>query len=348
MQKKDFLNIDLEDYKDLFDNSQEGIYFSTNKGDFIEVNNAFLTLTGYTKEEIFSINSQQLYVEKTDRDIFIKTITENGVIKDFEVQILHKNKSIMTCLITSSTIVNKDGKIIGYKGIIRNITKRKRIEQQLVAEKRKRLFEITEIQEREKKRLARELHDGIGQLIFGTKIQFDALKSKIKTSDSGLKIIDNIDADLKNLIGEIRLLSHRLRPSILDDFGINIALKQLFSQISESKKLQIHAKLFSFPNRIHSMAEIVIYRIVQEALKNAIVHGKSKAIWIDLDIDDTHTNLTIKDNGTGFILKNKEASGLGIKHMEERAETLNGIFNIISNPKEGTTITVKFPNKYVL
>jgi len=464
------ISIELNNYKELFEHSQDGIYFSSLDGKILEVNMAFLSITGYNKDEIAAVKSLDLYVDPKVRAKFQKEILEKETVRDFEVDLYRKDKTKITCLLTSSVFKNREGDILGFKGLIkdvttlkaansalkksekrfrvlfddspdpifvedlqgnildvnpaacdlhsmlytdligknvfdlipdrlinlaksefqrmvdgklrtieslsktkneqeeipvelnisrikylnqdalllhvRDITKRKKAEKGLLEERRKRLFEITEIQEREKKRIARGLHDGIGQMLIGAKMHLESLKRKVEGQEIVTDVVCNIETELQHIITEVRALSRRLRPSILDDFGLIPALEQLFEQYQKSTEVELRSQLIEPPNRYNSKTEVAIYRIVQEAITNAVRHGKPTIIWVHIAAKKDITELLIRDNGAGFDTLNKKP-GHGLKNIRERTESIGGQYEMNSEEGKGTQIKVAIPLTYV-
>ena len=461
------ITIELDNYRNLFEHSQDGIYFSSLNGKILEVNQAFYDITGYSHEEISTIKSTDLYVNPKVREKFQKEILSKKTVRDFEVELYRKDKEKITCLLTSSVFKDETDEVIGFKGLIkditilkaatsalktsekrfrvlfhgspdavfvedlegnvldvnpaacdlhdllytelvgsnvfdfmpdemkpqsrknqekmvsgklktlesfsysvttkratpveinvsrinylnkpalllhvRDITRRKETEKALVEERRKRLFEITDIQEREKKRMARELHDGIGQMLFGAKMHLESLKRKVKGEEKLSKTVTEIESELKDIIAEVRALSRRLRPSVLDDFGLVPALEQLFEQFKNATGTELITSLVDASVRFNPRIEVAIYRIVQEAMNNSVRHGKAVIIWINLSETKRGTELIIRDNGQGFNEFGGE-EGHGLRNMTERAETIGGHFEISSVEGRGTVIRIVIPN----
>lgn len=341
---KKALNIGLQDYKNLFENIKEGIYFSTVDGDVLSCNKSFLEITGYSKRDLGKLKAEELYVNNSDRDIFKNEIKKSGFVKGYELKIKTKKGKEIYCELSSSPFFDAENKMLGYTGILRNITRRKEAEQQLKEEKRKRLLDITHIQEREKKRIARELHDGLGQLLFGTKMRVDKLSKKLSDIPSLLKLSKGIEDALTQSMNEARRLSRALRPSVLDDFGVIAALEQLFEQYNQGTHLEVKLKTKLYNVKISNQADIAIYRIVQEALSNATRHGRATTVYVTIIEHDDFVKLSIVDNGKGFEMSNSK-NGHGLKNITERAEILGGELIISTERNKGTTINVIIPKK---
>jgi signal transduction histidine kinase len=221
------------------------------------------------------------------------------------------------------------------------------ISQQAIAEKeaaRTRLLaQLINAQEEERKRIARELHDGVGQALTSILV--------------GMKLIDQFDnpadlhaktAELRRTAGEtledVRLLSRELRPSALDDLGLVAALERFvleFTQRYPHLTVDLHIKL---PERLPSMIETSLYRIVQEAMSNAARHGGADTLSILLTHRESHVQAIIEDNGSGFDVEavRRAGSSVGLHSMTERAELLGGQVQLESSA-DGTAVYVEIP-----
>lgn len=216
-----------------------------------------------------------------------------------------------------------------------------------LAEDRIRTSAIIEGQEEERKRFARELHDGIGQMLTGLKLHAEKLKQFQLDDDKQRKRFDQFIKLVQDIIQTTRQISFNLMPSVLHDFGLNAALNLLCEQTSDSSGVKIIFE--GKQNRIilSQPTEIGLYRIAQEALNNAIKHAQADHIWIKLIENKNNIILEIEDDGKGFLirnLKNKENSFLtqnGIENIRTRTQLLNGEMEIMSELNGGTRLVVQ-------
>ncbi len=204
-------------------------------------------------------------------------------------------------------------------------------------------------QEEERKRLSRELHDGLGQMLTAIKLQVEGLAvSRAASGTNGAANgVDNLNT-LRTLIAqtiqETRSISNNLMPSVLSDFGIIPALKGLAEMQRQSGPVGVTFQANLPPTRLDKQIEIMLYRVSQEAVSNALRHAEPTHITINLFEKDDYLHLIVEDDGRGFRpQRSRTANGQGIHNMHERVELLNGKFRLTSSPGKGTKVQVSVP-----
>jgi signal transduction histidine kinase len=203
--------------------------------------------------------------------------------------------------------------------------------------------QLVEVQETERRRLARELHDEIGQALTAAKIN---LQSGIASAGAAVsaRLHDTI-AILDRLLGQVRQISLDLRPSMLDDLGLVPALRSLLNDQGRRAAIAVDFSGENIPGHIDPEIQTACFRIAQEAITNALRHARATQIWVRLRGDDGELRLLIRDNGIGFEVESAPAQtvGLGLIGIKERADLLGGRTEIVSSPNQGTTIEVFLP-----
>lgn len=205
-----------------------------------------------------------------------------------------------------------------------------------------RIRSVIDGEESERQRLSRELHDGIGQSLVALKLRLESLlyidEAQIKENIKILK--DQFDGT----IDEIRRISNNLMPSVLEVFGIAIALRNLCQETGDHTGMKITFKCQGNFDSIHTKLTTYIYRITQEALNNIVKHSRATEVQIKLSLTEEVINLQICDNGKGFIPEEAAMeNGNGLYNMRERVSLLQGTFNIDTAINKGTKIIVKLP-----
>jgi signal transduction histidine kinase len=238
----------------------------------------------------------------------------------------------------------------GIFAAARDITKRKRAEEALrESENRLRILssQLLAVQENERKRISRELHDSIGQSLSAIKFRVENILQEV--GESRVKPLEDLIPIIQESIEEARRIQMDLRPSILDDLGILATLswfcrefEKIYSTIRIEKLVQIQE------NEVSTQLKTVIFRIMQEALNNVAKHSKANFILLSLRKTDGTIELTIQDNGQGFDLNEvlsieSSRRGLGLTSMRERAELSGGSFVIESVRGKGTIVRATWP-----
>jgi len=232
---------------------------------------------------------------------------------------------------------------------IRYSIERKKAEEehQSLMEQRIRSLSIIEAQENERRRISRELHDGLGQLLSATKLKlgmFEFVHSQNKEKFSDL--IKEVDTIISKAIVEARRISHDLRPTTLDDFGLIPALRILCQEFSKLTGIKVKFQVSQLLERIDPKVEIAIYRIIQESFNNISKYAEATEVILDLYRKDKTVHVRVKDNGQGFDMdeaaRNKKMGrGFGLLNMKERAELVGGKVEINSAIGQGTEVLLE-------
>ena len=230
--------------------------------------------------------------------------------------------------------------IIIAVGIIINIR-----EHRLADENLKVLAHKTvQFQEQEKRRVSRELHDGINQLLVSVKYRLESLAQRLNDSVSQQQLEES-ETVLTDAIQEVRRISHDLRPAVLDDLGLIVALNSLAKEFSQRTGIYLNC-IFEpdLDNNLNDDVSTTLYRLVQESLTNIERHAEAKQVEIRIQTDAEGLYLIIKDDGRGFLHKHfNKSQGIGLRNMRERVEFLEGEFSVDSELGQGTTIEAHFP-----
>jgi two-component system sensor histidine kinase UhpB len=238
------------------------------------------------------------------------------------------------------------------QGIARDITERKRAELALrqAAQRTERLLEqVISVQEEERKRIARELHDGVSQSLMSLLVGLLTFEDvgELQTAREQAR---TLRAAAKQTLDDVRRLSSGLRPSVLDDLGLLPALERYVTDYASTHgvRAEIDAEQFRPPGRLPAPVETAVYRIVQEAMGNTAKHAGAKSVRVCLDCQGPELEVLIEDDGVGFdSAKTLETidvnQHMGLRSMEERAVLVGGSLEIDSVPNEGTTILVRIP-----
>jgi two-component system, NarL family, sensor kinase len=203
---------------------------------------------------------------------------------------------------------------------------------------RQRTSALLEGQEKERQRLARELHDGIGQLLTGIRYKIEASL----LDDIGKKSIKEL---LDETIKEVRRISHSAMPSVLSDFGLNAALKALCINVGHIGNLQVEFEfeLGEKENDIDFEMSTTLYRIAQEGLNNCLKYAEASKVLLEITATENTILFELSDNGKGFDVKKNRLTGHGLVNMEKRAKIIGGNALITSTIGKGSKIKIELP-----
>jgi two-component system, chemotaxis family, CheB/CheR fusion protein len=198
-------------------------------------------------------------------------------------------------------------------------------------------------QEEERRHIARELHDDVAQRLSALRMQFDAARSE-KEEKARKKALEGIHEQIDSLNTEVRNLSHRLHPSILDDLGLQAALKALVDDFQDREQMVATYIGNDVPETVPRQAATTLYRITQEALRNVAKHAGKTHVKVMLQGQDHHLRLDVRDFGSGFDQgADAPRQGLGLISMKERARIAGGKLSVRSGLGDGTTLSVEVP-----
>jgi signal transduction histidine kinase len=203
------------------------------------------------------------------------------------------------------------------------------------------LTALLEGQEQERGRLARDLHDGLGGLLSGTKLQLSSLDlHQSENIEDGIsKSINQIDGAVE----ELRRVAHNLMPDLLMKYGLEAAIQEFATRMSNSA-LDIHTEFINYSNSIPEDKQLILYRIIQELVNNAIKHADTSEIIIQISEEENVLHLTVEDNGKGFDPASLDVrKTAGFHNIESRVQFLKGTMNITSELNIGTSIELQIP-----
>ncbi len=201
---------------------------------------------------------------------------------------------------------------------------------------------LVEGQEEERKRIAKDLHDGLGVLLSTTKIQFTSIKDK---SPENKALIEKATRMLEQATGDVRKISHNMMPGLLTRFGLYEATEDLIEQLNETEGLNATCAISGNTVRLPENTEIMLYRILQELVNNTIKHANASTISLKIDIQPEALKINYADNGIGFDLEEKlKLKSIGLNSIQSRVGFLGGNVTMNSKPGEGINFIIQVPN----
>jgi PAS domain S-box-containing protein len=327
-------------YRELFENASDAIWVHDLNGVILASNSAFERLTGYERDVLIGSHVSMFFLKlpglgRVNEEAHEKVLRGEEV-KPYEQEMVRKDGSVVTVQLGTS-LITKDGQPTAFQHIARDITEAKRAQDNL----RFYVQQVSQAQEAERKRIARELHDGMAQSLVAVSRNLDDLAS----GNSQFSIKD-IREQVRSILQEVRHVSQQLRPSVLDDLGLLPAVKWLASDLTKNFGIVADVEVVGKARQLAPEAELMLFRIVQEALTNVRRHSGANKVHIKVEFADNSIRLSVGDNGRGFEMPARvgdlaRIGKLGLTGIQERVQLLGGSLAINSEPGKGTTLSVE-------
>jgi len=277
---------------------------------------------------------------------------ELGSLREREHQLkLRRNelerslRKLMTTVEKAEGLVTQVGVVLDYLGgNLRWIND----ELELVNQKRLLAPKIIQAQEEERRRVAREIHDGPAQSMANVVLRTEVCEKLLETDiEAARKELQDLREIVRSSLQDVRRIIFDLRPMALDDLGLIPALSRYVENIKERNPINVTINCLGQRRRLESVVEVALYRVVQEGLQNVLKHAKAENVQINLEIGPQSIMTLIRDDGKGFdaetYMKEPRPNSYGILGMKERLEILGGQFSIRSQPGKGTEIIAILP-----
>ena len=343
-----------EKYRLVVQNATEGILV-VQDGVFKFVNTSALKFAGSTEEELASRSFLE-FIHPDDR----------AMVMERHLRRLRGEQLPDRYPLRFVNVSGKDGWIelnavpITWQGrpatlnFLTDITERKRAEEELRRSENKLRFlsaKLFNAQEKERSRLARELHDELGQSLASLKIKIGSIEKRLREDQPELrKECQDTRSYLDEVIDNVRRLSRELSPTILEDLGLSAALRWLAENYAQQNSTHITLDVMDIDHLISKEGQVNIYRFCQEALNNAGKHSQATQILLRLAEQEKLLSFRVRDNGKGFdveqvMAKSPHERGMGLATMDERAHMLGATFKIQSSPGQGTEASLIIPIK---
>jgi PAS domain S-box-containing protein len=241
-----------------------------------------------------------------------------------------------------------EGEFAGFIGSCLDVTEQKQIEERLRAGQQQLQTlagNLLTAQEDERRRLSRELHDDVTQELASLSIELGRLATEIPNS------LENTRAQVQamqdrtiQLSAEVRRLAYGLHPSVIEDLGLSIALKEFCHQLGIAKAINVHYQGLVEDRSFDKTTATCLYRVAQESLRNSTIHGHATEVHVELTAEAASIHLRVRDNGTGFSIEDARTNtGLGLISMQERIRFVGGTLTVSSQPGKGTEISASVP-----
>jgi PAS domain S-box-containing protein len=341
------LLVSEEKYRELFESAHDAIWLHDLQENIIAANKSFYKLTGYTQHDSRKLQSSELIAAnhiKGIKEIEERLLKDKSTGQMSEGIMIKKDKSEMSVQFSTNPVL-ANGEIVGFQHIARDTSEQKRMQENL----RFHLQLTTRAQEEERKRISRELHDETIQALVVLSRQFDALTSKGKElSKENNFQLEGLRQQTNDVIQGVRRLSQDLRPEALGRLGLLPALEWLTSDVAGYSGIATNIKILGTERRFMEEVELMLFRIIQEALRNVWRHSEATQAEVVVEFDSQKTKILISDNGKGFLLPRTlndlaRDGKLGLAGMQERIQLIGGSMTVQSQLGIGSIITIELP-----
>ncbi|WP_341320146.1 ATP-binding protein [Solibacillus sp. FSL H8-0523] len=327
--------------QEIYKHIQDGIIIMKANREIIMMNPAAKKLTGWNMGDAVPYCTFCLKRPKKQGESTCYLIANSEVPSFLSQMPTYHGKKIDVEMSTAAIYANNETGETEYLLVLRDQETFKKAQE---AENKKQMIHaLIEAKESEHKRLAKELHDGVGQSLFTVSVALQAVESFVKDKPKLSTYINEVQQELQRVMDDVNAYSHQLRPHSLDQLGLKPTIQMMIDNMMKSMPSLTIDFIADGIDRCEPVVEINLYRVIQEALHNVVKYAQATHVQIRIMMDDTHIYMDIRDNGIGFDHKALTSAGLGLQHMEERVDLLGGAFEIHSKLEQGTTIDIVVP-----
>ena len=334
-------------YRRLFELASDAIFVTDLNGKLIEANRASAELMGDTLEEIIGTDIRQFLSPEelaNARNVRKCLLLSQPFPQPYEQKLIRNDKTEVILMISSNLVKHGDDPPV-FEHVARDVTKERRMQDNL----RHYIQQITRIQEEERNRIARDLHDDTAQALYALTRQVDNFvrgSSNLPTDTSSF--LKSLVEQIKTVSQGVRRFSQDLRPPLLDDLGLLATIRWLTGNMEERTHIPVKLTVSGTERRLAPHVELAIFRIIQEALRNIQKHAGATQVDVNVEYANEKINISIVDNGKGFKPVGdwgelSREGRLGLMGMKERAHLLGGNITITSETDHGTSVLIELP-----
>lgn len=325
----------LREYESLVEASHELITVVDRQYRYLIVNRQYLKMRKLSRDQVIGHHVYELTGKKIFDDIIQPKLDAcfQGKIVEYEMRYTFPDLGSRDLLLTYLPIEESSG-VHRVACILRDITEQRQVSRRLI-----------EMQEQERTRIARELHDNIGQKLGLVAINVDIARgAPPNTTEQTQKLLTSVWQQIIEIISDLHSVSYDLHSFRLEHLGISAAMRSFCRELSERQNVEIDFVSDSMPKPVPSDVSLCLFRVMQEAVHNAVKHGNSNRIEVKLITSGRQLCLTVSDRGSGFdFARALNKGGLGLTSMFERVRMVGGEIRFLSGQVGGTTVDVRVP-----
>jgi PAS domain S-box-containing protein len=347
-QSEERIRSSEERYRRIVDTANEGIWIVDESSRINFVNNTMAQMFGYSVEDMTGRSTRDFMgAEAAEEATRLMDRRRAGIAEQFDFPFLRKDGTELWGIVSTTPMVNERGEFCGALGMITDITRRKQAETELRRSRdqlREMAGKVLQAQEEERRRISRELHDDIVQKVAALAIGMSRVKRQaVAVSESLAEELAGMQQRISALAQDVRQISHRLHPAVLEHAGLMTALKVFVEEFSEAEGLEVMLTVPDSSDTIPREVAMCVYRVVQEWLRNIAKHARAKSAEVVVSIAANDLHLVIKDGGQGFDVEEARGKGLGLVSIEERVRICQGTVKITSEFNRGSALEARIP-----
>lgn len=324
-------------FNNIFNSVSDMVLVLDKKGQIENTNKSVKEQLGYELDSL-SGKSIDLLLPVGDSSVFAflsRELKKNNTYAQKEITLASATGAHIPALVSANYLLNNRQRRIGYLVIARDITLQKETENLVIRT-------ITDTQEKERQRFAKDIHDSLGQQISAIKFYIGTAVSLVHEEKQKEILLKSNDA-LVRVLADMRNICFNLMPKTLETIGLRQAVKELCNQTSLVEHLHFNIRDDAHFPALNKSLEIAIFRIIQEFINNAIKHGQASRIDIIFRHQLHQAFITLKENGKGFDLRRIQSRGMGLTNVQSRLQSYNGNVQISSAPGKGTKYELTLP-----
>lgn len=336
LRVEEHLRASEERYRLLFKRSLAGICLATAEGALLECNDSFARNLGYdSAEELRNIKMDSIYFAPEKRAELVARLLERGRLNNVEICCRRKDGTT-GWLLSNLTVMESTDKGAVFQSSSVDISEIKDAQEEL----RHLSAKLMNSQDEERRKIARELHDSVGQYLAAVTMALEAaIKEGEGLPDSLMRRLEEAAATTRTCWSEIRTISHLLHPPLLEEVGLASAIRWYIEGFANRSGIHVATEMPEQIDRLGNDIELVLFRVLQECLTNVHRHSRSKTASVKLRTDSQQVWLEIQDQGHRELSSKSFRPGVGIMGMRERVRDIGGTFEITSD-ESGTRVTV--------
>jgi PAS domain S-box-containing protein len=315
------------------------------------VNRATEEVTGLTRQQLIGSDFSDYFTEPAKARAGYKKVFRKGFVRDYPLDLKHREGHVTPVLYNASVYRDEAGQIKGVFAAARDITRRKKMEEEMIAAHSKlsaMTSEIIKIEERERQRIATVLHDSIAQTLGAAKMRLELLGEDVSSSgrETHRETLDLISESIR----QTRSIMTELSPPILNELGFIPALEWLSEQIQNQHGLRVDFKGNGRLEPLNHDLEVLLFQGTRELLTNVVKHAKAKKAVVTVSGNKGMVQIEVKDNGSGFEKEESDSKsdltgGFGLFNIRERLNHFGGQLTIHSGKRKGSRVIMTAPIK---